>query len=163
MKRFYKPDWGDKWRENFSVDIINGTPGNELKCHNRKLISNFLRVGYDADGSWRVFGLRKDFYPAAKVQMEDDITASVVVPAERLQNLNPDYSNPSVKFVHNCEARLFQRPDEAIHRGYDKQTEQDLSEPGNFLSNFEPLRQADARAWSRMPSVLSNIPSRCGG
>ena len=146
VKRFYKPDWGDNWREHFSVDIINGTPGNELKFHNRKLISNFLRVGYDADGSWRVFGLRKDYHPAAKVQMEDDITASVVVPADRLPHLNPDYSNPSVKFVHNCEARLFQRPDEAIHPGYDKQTEQDLSEPGNFLSNFEPLRQADARA-----------------
>jgi hypothetical protein len=146
VKRFYKPDWGDNWREHFSVDIINGTPGNELKFNNRKLVSNFLRVGYDTDGSWRVFGLRKDYFPAAKVQMEDDITASVVVPAERLQHLNPDYSNPSLKFVHNCEARLFQRPDEAIHPGYDKQTEQDLSEPGNFLSNFEPLRQADARA-----------------
>jgi hypothetical protein len=146
VKRFYKPAWGDQWREHFSVDIINGTPGNELICHNRKLVSNFLRVGYEPDGSWRVFGLRKDFHPAAKVQMEDDITASVVVPAERLQHLNPDYTNLSLKFVHNCEARLFQRPDEAIHRGYDKQAEQDLAEPGNFLSNFEPLRQADARA-----------------
>ncbi len=107
MKRFYKPAWGDKWREHFSVDIINGTPGNELKCDNRKLISNFLRVGYDADGSWRVFGLRKDFHPATKVQMEDDITASVVVPAEALQHLNPDYTNPSLKFVNNCEAAAF--------------------------------------------------------
>jgi phosphoenolpyruvate carboxykinase (diphosphate) len=103
VKRFYKVSWGDNWREHFSVDIINGTPGNELKCDNRKLVSNFLRVGYDADGSWRVFGLRKDFHPAAKVQMEDDITASVVVPAGALQHLNPDYTNPSVKFVHNCE------------------------------------------------------------
>ena len=78
--------------------------------------------------------------------MEDDITASVVVPAEKLQHLNPDYANLSLKFVHNCEARLFQRPDEAIHRGYDKQAEQDLAEPGNFLSNFEPMRQTDALA-----------------
>lgn len=146
VKRFYKPSWGGNWREHFHVDMINGTPGNELICENRKLVSNFLRVGYEADGSWRVFGLRKDFHPAAKVQMEDDITASVVVPAERLQHLNPDYNNPSVKFVRNCETRLFQRPDEAIHRGYDKQAEQDLSEPGNFLSNFAPLRQEDARA-----------------
>jgi hypothetical protein len=145
VKRFYKPSWNGNWRGHLSVDIINGTPGNELKCDKRKLVANFLRVGYEADGSWRVFGLRKDFFPAAKVQMEDDITASVVVPADILKNLNPDYSDPSVKFVHNCEARLFQRPDEAIHRGYDKQTEKDLSEPGNFLSNFEPLTRADAR------------------
>jgi hypothetical protein len=83
--------------------------------------------------------LRKDFHPAAKLQMEDDITASVVVPVTALSNLNADYTNPSVKFVFNTEQRLFQRPDDAIHRGYDKQTEKDLSEPGNFLSNFQPL------------------------
>jgi phosphoenolpyruvate carboxykinase (diphosphate) len=146
VKRFYKPEWGDKWQEHFSVDIINGVPGNELKYENRKLVSAFLRVGYDTDGAWRVFGLRKDFHEAAKLQTEDDITASIVVPAGAVQNLNPDYSNPSVKFAKNCEARLFQRPDEAIHRGYDKQTESDLAQPGNFLSNFEPLTAADARA-----------------
>jgi hypothetical protein len=146
VKRFYKPEWEEKWREHFSVDIINGTPGNELKCDNRKLISNFLRVGYDSDGSWRVFGLRKDFHPASKLQMEDDITVSVVVPAEALKHLNPDYSHPSVKFVKNCERRLFQRPDEAVHRGYDRQTESDLAQPGNFLSNFEPLNAADAQS-----------------
>ncbi|HEV7926104.1 MAG TPA: hypothetical protein VGR14_12150 [Verrucomicrobiae bacterium] len=145
VKRFYKSSWGANWREHFSVDIINGTPGNELKCDGRKLVSNFLRVGYDADGSWRVFGLRKDFHPAGKLQTEDDISASVVVPASALQHLNPEYSNPSVKFVCNTERRLFQRPDEAIHRGYDQQTEKDLSEPDNFLSNFQPLAERDAR------------------
>jgi len=145
VKRFYKLSWGEHWREHFSVDIINGTPGNELKFDGRKLVSNFLRVGYDADGSWRVFGLRKDFHPAAKLQAEDDITASVVVPANALQHLNPDDANLSVKFVHNTEERLFQRPDEAIHRGYDQQAEKDLSEPGNFLSNFQPLTAKDAR------------------
>jgi phosphoenolpyruvate carboxykinase (diphosphate) len=145
VKRFYKPAWGARWREHFSVDVINGTPGNELKCDNRKLVSNFLRVGYETDGSWRVFGLRKDFHPAAKIQAEDDITASVVAPVSRLPHLNPEYTNPSVKFVYNTENRLFQRPDEAVHRGYDKQTEKDLSEPGNFLSNFQPLTAQDAR------------------
>ncbi|MCF7764664.1 MAG: hypothetical protein K9N62_13420 [Verrucomicrobia bacterium] len=145
VKRFYRPDWGDAWREHFSVDMINGTPGNELKCDNRLLEVNYLRVGYEEDGSWRVFGLRQDFHPAAKLAVEDDITASVVVPSKALQGLNAEYSYPSVKFVTNCENRLFQRPDEAIHRGYDKQTELDLSEPGNFLSNYEPLTPADAK------------------
>ncbi len=144
VKRQYKPEWGGRWREHFSVDIINGTPGNELKCDDRKLVSNFLRVGYDSDGAWRVFGLRKDFHPASKIQVEDDITASVVVPAVVLKHLHPDYAADSVKFVKNCESRLFQRPDEAVHRGYDKQTESDLAQPGNFLSNFEPLKHADA-------------------
>ena len=37
------------------------------------------------DGSWRIYKLRPDFYPAEKVQMEDDITASVVLPRERAE------------------------------------------------------------------------------
>jgi hypothetical protein len=145
VKRFYKPEWGDNWRDHFSVDIINGVPGNELKFDGRKLVSAYLRVGFEADGSWRTFGLRKDFHPAAKWQFEDDITASVTVPSEVLKGLNPEYSQPAVKFVQNCEYRLFQRPDDAIHRGYDKVTEADFSQPANFLSNWEPLTPADAR------------------
>ena len=82
VKRYYKPEWGANWREHFSVDIINGIPGNELKCDNRKLVTTYLRVGFDSDGLWRTFGLRKDFHPAAKIQFEDDITASVVVPPD---------------------------------------------------------------------------------
>jgi hypothetical protein len=46
---------------------------------------------------------------------------------------------PSLKFVVNCEYRLFQRPDEAIHRGLDRQAEADLARPDNFMANFEPL------------------------
>ncbi|MDF2439408.1 MAG: hypothetical protein JWN98_392 [Abditibacteriota bacterium] len=145
VKRFYKPEWGDNWRDHFSVDIINGTPGNELKLDNHKLVSNFLRVGFETDGSWRVFGLRKDFHPAGKFAMEDDISASTIVPTNSLKYLRPDYTAPYVKFVQNCEYRLFQRPDDAIHRGYDKQTEADFTRPDNFLSNYEPLPAAQAR------------------
>lgn len=145
VKRFYKPEWGQNWREHFGVDIINGVAGNELKCDGRKLVSNYLRVGFASDGSWRTFGLRKDFHPATKWQFEDDITASVVVPSEVLKGLNPEYSQPAVKFVQNCEYRLFQRPDDAIHRGYDRQTEADFVKPANFLSNYEPLALDDAR------------------
>jgi hypothetical protein len=146
VKRYYKPEWGANWRDHFSVDIINGTPGNELKCDNRKLVTTYLRVGFDADGAWRTFGLRKDFHPAVKVQMEDDITASTVVPAAALENLPASTDkNLSVKFVQNCEQRLFQRPDDAIHRGYDKQAENDFVQPDNFFSNYEPLTPANAR------------------
>jgi hypothetical protein len=52
----------------------------------------------------------------------------------------------SYKLVENCEDLLFQRPDDAIHRGYDKQAERDIAAPGTFLSNFEPLTRADAIA-----------------
>lgn len=139
VKRYYRPDWGENWREHFSVDMINGYLGHELKYGTRKLIANYLRVGREKDGSWRIYKVRQDFAAADKIQAEDDITAAVVVPAEHLENLNSQYINPSVKLVTNCEYRLFQRPDDAIHRGYDKQAEKDLSSPGSFLSNYEPL------------------------
>ena len=148
LKRFYRPDWGDHWRGNFSVDTVNGLPANELRFHRRKLVANFLRVGFDAADSWRTFGLRKDFFPAVKIQMEDDITASTVVPRERIAGLLDAQTArlPGVKFVRNCEYRLFQRPDDAIHRGYDKTTELDFSHGGNFFSNYQPLTLDDARA-----------------
>jgi hypothetical protein len=145
IKRYYRQDWGDDWREHFSVDHINGSLGNELKFENQKMLANYLRMGYDPDGSWRIYKLRPDFSPADKVQMEDDITASVVLPKESLNNLDPEYANPSVKLVQNCETRLFQRPDDAIYRGFDKDAEADLATPDTFISNFEPLDQAAAQ------------------
>jgi hypothetical protein len=145
VKRYNKPEWGENWEDHFSVDVINGTPGNELKCDNRKLITNYLRVGYDQDGSWRTFGLRKDFYPAAKIQMEDDISVSVLVPARSIEHVEDADQGQSLKFITNCEQRLFQRPDDAIHRGYDKQTESDFVQANNFFSNYEPLGQAAGR------------------
>ncbi len=88
--------------------------------------------------------MRQDFFAADKIQTEDDISASVVAPGEFLKGRGaPEDRERSYKFVENCEYRLFQRPDDAVHRGLDKQTELDLSYPGNFISNFEPLSRAD--------------------
>ncbi len=142
VKRFYKPQWGGHWREHFGVDITDGKPANELKCDNRKLVTTYLRVGFDAQGEWRTFGLRKDFHPAMKIQYEDDITASVVAPPSVAAGIWPVAdagASTSLKFVENTEARLFQRPDDAIHRGYDKVTESDFVRTDNFFSNYQPL------------------------
>jgi hypothetical protein len=54
--------------------------------------------------------------------------------------------NPSLKFVKNCEYRLFQRPDDAIERGYDKKTESDFSQGGLFFSNYEPITRPEVSA-----------------
>jgi phosphoenolpyruvate carboxykinase (diphosphate) len=145
VKRYYKPEWGDDWRRHFSVDTINGRPGNEVKYHRQKVLTHYLRVGFTRDGSWRTFSLRKDFFPAVKIQAEDDITASIVVPRALLTGLPAGANAPALKFVQNCETHLFQRPDEAIVRGYDKHTERDFSRHGNFFSNYEPLDRAATR------------------
>ncbi len=146
IKRLYKSDWGDDWFDRFGVDLINGRAGNELIYHRQKLITQYLRVGFEEDGTWRTFGLRKDFSPAKKIQTEDDITATTVVPADQVKGLHPDLVQPSLKFAKNCEYRLFQRPDDAIIRGYDKQTEIDFSRKGTFFSNYEPIPRAKAEA-----------------
>jgi hypothetical protein len=141
VKRSYRPEWGDQWRRHFSVEDVDGRQGNGLRLDGRRITTNMLRVGYRADGSWRLFSLRHDFSPAVKVQTQDDITASTVVPGSQL-GLDP---GRSYKLVENCENLLFQRPDEAVHRGYDKQAERDIAAAGTFLSNFEPLTRSDAR------------------
>ncbi len=83
IKRFHRSE-SEQWRSHFSVDIINGAPGHELKHDGRKLVGSYLRVGFEPSGAWRTYKLRQDFVAADKVQMEDDISASVVVPATRL-------------------------------------------------------------------------------
>lgn len=144
VKRFWKKTWGEDWREQFSVDIINGESSNELRIGRKKLATQFLRVGYDTDGQWRTFGLRKDFHPAKKIQAEDDITASVTVPRSVLPGLDASATQHSLKFVHNTETRLFQRPDDAFVRGYDHAAEHDFAQTGNFFSNYEAMPRASA-------------------
>lgn len=145
IKRFTRAGMEDDWHKYFGVDIVNGSPGHELKLGERRLVGTYLRVGLD-DARWRTFKLRQDFIAAAKVQREDDISCSVVVPASAVPVPGVAVAKASsYKFVENCEYRLFQRPDDAIHRGLDKQTELDLSQPGSFISNFQPLETAEAR------------------
>lgn len=143
IKRFYRPEWGDNWRRHVSVDEIDGAPGHELKLNDRRIMGSYLRIGFDRAGKWRTFKVRQDFCSAEKIQMEDDITASVVVPNRTLPRGEGDkrvlHSGMSSKLVKNCEYRLFQRPDDAVIPGFDKQTEQDLAQPDNFLANYEPL------------------------
>jgi hypothetical protein len=149
IKRFCKPEWNGDWRQHFGVDVVNGDNGHELKFENRKLVGMYLRVGLDPLGRWRMYKLRQDFAAAAKIQLEDDITSSIVVPKRYCPNLPDTPAFPaqrSYKFVSNCEYRLFQRPDDAVHRGLDKQTEKDVADVGNFFCNFEPLTRSTVKS-----------------
>ncbi len=154
IKRFYKPEWGDDWMSHFSTDVVNGAAGNVVKYEGKPVQASYLRVGFTPDGARSVHKLRQDYMPAEKIQWEDDISASVIVPTAGMSGL-PDWAGPAVKFVRNCEARFFQRPDDAIHRGYDKQAEADMARPDNFISNFEPLSRARAKEMTERSIELS--------
>ncbi|RLJ18292.1 hypothetical protein DJ031_11540 [bacterium endosymbiont of Escarpia laminata] len=156
IKRFYRPFWGTNWRKYISVDEIDGAAGHELKLLDRRIIASYLRVGFDARGEWRIFKVRQDFIAADKIQMEDDITTSVVVRAKSLDDCRCGSDNDrSVKLTANCEYRLFQRPDDAVIPGFDKQTEFDMSQPGNFLANFEPLNG------EKLTEVVEDVLNLC--
>ncbi len=133
------------WRNYFTVDKVNGRTGHALMFANRKISTSYLRVGFGKDDSWNMYSLRPDFIAAAKVQMEDDISATLTLPADQVAYLRADVKRKSVKFVENCEYLFFQRPDEAINRGYDKEAESDLSQMNNFTTNYQPLTSEDGR------------------
>ena len=103
VKRRYHAEWGDDWEKYFSVDSVNGQPANELRFKGEKLITRLLRVGFDENGSWRLFALRKDFIPAQKILAEDDITVSTVAPLRLLNEIGPVLSRnlPSLFIIAN--------------------------------------------------------------
>lgn len=145
VKRLYRQDHERlNWKDCMSVQIINGQKGTGLWYFDNKVVGSYVRIGFNQEGIWLLNKLRSDFSASTKIQMEDDISASITLPRNQLNNLNPLYANKSLKVVTNCESHLFQRPDEAIIRGYDEGAEQDLVSDNVFLTNYELLTKKDA-------------------
>ncbi len=147
VKRHYRSEENtptSNWKEFFNVEIVNGRNGNTLRYKHNPVPAGYVRLGFNPEGRWFLHKLRSDFIPSMKVQTEDDISATITVPAGKLKNLNKEYSNPSVKLVANCEGYFFQRPDEAVIRGYDKDAENDIVQNNTFLTNYEPLSRKNA-------------------
>ena len=148
VKRLFRQAHGANlnWKDMMSVEFINGVKGTSLIYNHTPVVGSYVRIGFNQEGNWMLNKLRSDFSACEKIQTEDDITASITLPKERFKNLNKEYKNQSVKVLTNCEAHLFQRPDEAIVRGYDKLAELDIISDGRFLTNYEMLNKADAIA-----------------
>ncbi|WP_236778419.1 hypothetical protein [Pseudalgibacter alginicilyticus] len=145
VKRLYRQDHDTlNWKECVSVDIINGQKGTGLNYFNNPVVGSYVRIGFNQEGRWLLNKLRSDFSASQKIQMEDDISASITLPKNQFKNLNPDLKNGSFKVVANCESYLFQRPDEAIIRGYDEGAERDIVTDNTFLTNYELLTKKDA-------------------
>lgn len=145
IKRLYRGDNKElNWKDSMSVEVINGQKGSNLKYNGIEVVGSYVRIGFNENGDWMLNKLRSDFAPSLKIQTEDDISASITLPSSQVKNLNPEYTNKSVKITANCEAHLFQRPDEAIVRGYDKGAEKDIVSDNTFLTNYELMKKKDA-------------------
>ncbi len=145
VKRLYRQDHESlNWKECMSVEIVNGQKGTGLKYFKTDVVGSYVRIGFNQEGSWLLNKLRSDFSASQKIQLEDDISASITLPRNQFKNLNPEFTNKSLKVVANCESHLFQRPDEAIVRGYDEGAERDLVSDNVYLTNYELLTKKDA-------------------
>ncbi|MDO7137818.1 hypothetical protein [Algibacter lectus] len=145
VKRLYRQDHAElNWKDCMSVEFINGKKGTGLLYHNTRVVGSYVRIGFNENGNWLLNKLRSDFSASIKVQTEDDISASITLPRERFNNMSPKFQNKSLKVVANCESYLFQRPDEAIVRGYDKNAERDIVSDNTYLTNYELLKKKDA-------------------
>jgi hypothetical protein len=147
VKRHYRSEENtstSNWKELFNVELVNGRNGNTLRYKHNPVPAGYVRLGFNSEGRWFLHKLRSDFIPSLKIQTEDDISATITIPVRHLDKLNEEYANPSVKLVTNCESHFFQRPDEAVIRGYDKGAENDIVQNNTFLTNYEPLRREDA-------------------
>ena len=140
VKRYYRPEWGDNWREHFAVDRVNGVLGPRAEVRQSEagelLPARRLRPGRLLAHLQTAARFSSRRQSAGRGRHHGFGGAAAREPERpRLRN-SP---NPSVKLVLNCETLLFQRPDDAIHRGADKQAEADIASPGTFLSNYEPF------------------------
>lgn len=145
VKRLYRQDFENlSWKDCMSVEFINGKKGTGLLYNNTAVVGSYVRIGFNENGNWLLNKLRSDFSASIKIQTEDDISASITIPRERFKHLSPKFQNKSLKVVANCESYLFQRPDEAIVRGYDKNAERDIVSPNTYLTNYELLKKKDA-------------------
>jgi len=149
VKHFYQPTWGKDWKSHIMAQLVDGTEGHSVHVDGKQVVTQYLRIGVTPAGMARKFQLRYDFVPAQKIQTEDDISASIVVPKSALEHLNVETTNLSLKMLKNCELRLFQRPDDAIIRGCDTKCEEDMAGEGTFMSNFEPLTTEQAKVLTK--------------
>ena len=145
----------------FSVDIINGRPGNELKLDGRKLVAQLpprrlrrRRRVADRSSCARTSRRRQGADGGRHHRLGRRAAAACWGLDRR--------ADARFKLVENCEFRLFQRPDDAIHRGFDTQTERDMADPGHLPVQLRAADRARTRGdASTRRSRSTRSPRRC--
>ena len=68
------------------------------------VVGSYVRIGFNQKGLWLLNKLRSDFSPSIKIQTEDDISASITLPRNKIKNL-PDYgfNQKWISEIENCK------------------------------------------------------------
>ncbi len=145
VKRYYRPEWGENWREHFTVDRINGYLGHELKYRQpeagQQLPARRLRSRTAPGASTSCARIS---IPPTRCRWKTTSPPRSWCRARALTDLDTKYRNTAASsWSRTARYRLFQRPDDAIHRGYDKQAEADIASAGQLPLQ---LRAAHLRA-----------------
>ena len=116
VKRSYRPEWGDDWREPLQRRRRStGGRATRCGCDGTKVTTDHAARRLQRR---RVVaacsGLRQDFSPGGEGADRGRHHRLDRRAGQRSWAWTRDRS---YKFVENCEYRLFQRPDDAIHRG----------------------------------------------
>ena len=158
----YKPSWGEweNWQHKFSEDVIDGQSGYELKFEGEKVITRYLRVGYDCDGSWRTFSLRKDFLPAKKLQREDDISVSATLKVDQEHGLHPEIKKGRTNLLKIVN--IVSSKDQTTHSSEDmiKKQKRIFQNRGIFSQTTNPLVGPSLRTLLPTRLTLNNIRLR---
>ena len=147
VKRYYRPEWGDNWREHFTVDRINGFLGHELKYRQpeagRQLSARRLR------SRWLVAHLQT----AARFQSRrQGAGGGRHHGVGRAAAREPERPRPGVRQSQREAGRELRdaavpaagrRHPSRRRTGRPKPTS---PAPARFISNFEPLTVEQARA-----------------
>ena len=155
IKRFYRPEWGDDWRSISASTSSTARPGTS---------SSTTAASWSAATCGRPARRTAPGGPTSCGRTSSPPTRC------RWRTTSPPRwwcrrvawsgcrasttGTPASSSAQNCEFRLFQRPDDAIHPGFDKQTEADMARPGLFCSNFQPLDPRRRAATSSRTSPL---------
>ena len=126
------------WRERFKTQKIDGEEGKFVFFNGHPIKMRTLRMGYDANNEEILVRLRPDVQISKTKKEEDDLTASIGVPAKYIAGLDAS-PNSCKRIVQNMEFRFFNRTDGACIRGAELKAERDIAGQGNYLVNFEPL------------------------
>ena len=141
VKRYYRPEWGDNWREHFSVDLINGFLGHELKFDNHKLRrATTCASASTATAPGASSSCARISIPPTRSRWRTTSPPRVVLPRESLNDLDPEVLEPQRQAGRQLrDACSSSGPTTPSIAGFDKQAEADIAGAGNFLSNYEPL------------------------